>query len=123
MRLRKRFLTGDIQEGRSLPDITWHGVKLHEPLWNDPNALVLAFTMAAVLDNEEDVHVMINMSEDSVDMELPGIDGRSWYGAVDTWKTSPGDILEPSDQNWIRENIYPVQPRSIVVFEARPPSS
>jgi glycogen operon protein len=120
--MRKRFLTGDINEGRSLPDITWHGMKLHEPLWNDPNAQVLSFTMAAVPDNEDYLHVMINMSENSVEMELPAINGLSWYGAVDTWKASPGDILEPSEQNWLREKIYPVQPRSIVVLEARPPS-
>ena len=58
----------------------------------------------------------------AVDMELPAINGLLWHVAVDTWKASPEDILEPSEQNWFREKIYPVQPRSIIVLEARPPS-
>ena len=33
---RKRFLDRPPGAGRDLPDVTWHGERLHEPPWHDP---------------------------------------------------------------------------------------
>jgi glycogen operon protein len=57
------------------------------------------------------------MSEASVEMELPDIPGRTWQRALDTWLPSPTDILPPADQTPFRGGSYPVQARTVVVFE------
>jgi hypothetical protein len=38
---------------------------------------------------------------------------------VDTYQDSPGDILEPPDQPPVRDGLFAMQPRSVVVFERR----
>ncbi|TPW12120.1 MAG: glycogen operon protein GlgX, partial [Halothiobacillaceae bacterium] len=45
---RSRFLTGTPRPGATQPDIRWHGPRLNDPLWNDPDAQMLAFTLAPV---------------------------------------------------------------------------
>lgn len=114
-----RFLTGTRPEGARLADITWHGRTLEEAPWLDPEAQIIAYTLAAVDPNEEDLHVMLNMSERIVDMAVPVIPGRDWYRAVDTWRASPEDIMSPNDQALVAQRAYSVYPRSVVVLEAR----
>jgi isoamylase len=116
---RNRFLTGKTANGGSLPDVSWHGMTLNEPLWNDPTAQMLAFTLAGTTDEEEDVHVILNMSEISARFLLPQLPGSMWYRALDTWMDSPADILEPPEQPRARANRYRVHPRSVVVLESR----
>jgi isoamylase len=116
--LRKNFLTGHRGNGR-LPDITWHGQKLNEPRWEDHGAQVLAYTLAAAGGMEEDLHIMLNMSGGSVEMELPNVSGRKWYRAVDTWQQSPADILDAAAQPAVEGYTYHVAPRSIAVLESR----
>jgi isoamylase len=85
-----RFFTGAINE-RGLPDIAWHGVRLHDAGWNDRNARVLAFTLAG-LDGGADLHVMMNMYWEPLQFELPSIPGRTWRIAFDTFDdTVDGD--------------------------------
>ncbi len=112
-----RFLTGRRREGARLPDVTWHGVRLHEPQWDNPDSRVLAYTLGAT---ESDVHVMINMSETSERMAAPAVDGRRWFLAVDTADDSPRDILEPREQRPVDSKTVRVRPRSVVVLESRP---
>jgi glycogen operon protein len=116
---RTRFLTGKPQPGSRLSDVTWHGVKLNEPLWGDPSAQILAYTLAAVDDNEEDLHIMLNFSEDTLEMPLPQSGDRMWYRAIDTAHVSQDDIVEPLQQNQLRTHTYKVAPRSVVVLESR----
>ena len=116
---RKRFLKGQKQKDRHFPDVTWHGAKVNEPPWDDPNAQLLAFTLSAVAESEEDIHVVLNMSDTPEQTELPPIPNTTWFRAVDTYQDSPADILEPSEQPAVRNCFYTVQPRSVVVFERR----
>jgi len=116
---RKRFLKGEKQKGRHFPDVTWHGTRVNTPPWEDPNAQLLAFTLSAVANSEEDIHVVLNMSDSSEQTELPQIAGSSWFRAVDTGQNSPADILEPPEQPEVRNSLYIVEPRSVVVFERR----
>jgi isoamylase len=116
--MRKQFLTGQ-RTGNNLPDITWHGLKLDDPRWDDPDAKVLAFTLAGTTEREEDLHVMLNMSEWTVQMELPAVSGRSWYRAVDTSLPLKSDILDARKQPKTEQHLYAVAPRSVVVLEAR----
>jgi glycogen operon protein len=87
--MRRRFLTGEPVGERGIPDLSWHGARLDAPPWDDPEAQVLAFTLAATTEGEADLHVLLNMSEASVEMELPDIPGRTWQRALDTWLPSP----------------------------------
>jgi len=115
--MRRRFLTGEPVGERGMPDLSWHGASLDAPPWDDPEAQVLAFTLASTAEGEADLHVLLNMSEASVEMELPDIPGRTWQRALDTWLPSPTDILPPEDQTPFRGGSYPVQARTVVVFE------
>jgi isoamylase len=42
---RSCYFEGETKD-RGLPDISWHGTKLLRPGWDDPEARVLAFTLA-----------------------------------------------------------------------------
>jgi glycogen operon protein len=117
--MRKRFLKGKAVKGAAFSDITWHGAKLHEPPWEDSNAQVLAFTLGAVGTSEEDLHVVLNMSEHDFDMPLPDPQGKSWYCSVDTAKPSPDEVIAVERQQAITEGQYHVLARSVAVFERR----
>src|SRR6516225_2121615 len=93
---RKTFLTGKSNK-RGLKDVTWHGCKLNDPGWNDSNARALAFTLAG-FDGEEDIHVLLNTYWEPLDFELPPLDGRRWYLAVDTSQNAPLDAADPGNE-------------------------
>ena len=122
---RPRYLTGRTEVSRGIPDITWHGFRLNEPLWNDSDAQVLAFTLAGCSSEEEDLHVVINMADYSIDVPLPVIAQRRWYLALNTAAMSPYDIIERDNQKLVTRHNQTIQARSIVVFEARetPPTT
>ena len=117
--MRPRYLTGRIEPARGIPDVSWHGYQLNQPLWGDSDAQVLAFTLAACSQEEEDVHVIINMSEHAIYAPLPVIAKRRWYLAMDTSALSPHDMIERSKQPLVKKSTYSVHARSIVVCEAR----
>jgi glycogen operon protein len=117
--MRKHFLAGKKKEGALFPDVTWHGIKLNEPLWNNPGAQILAYTLGRQREREEDLHIVFNMSDQGVEMPLPSLSGRTWHRAIDTGQPSSGDIFEPSDQPRIKESFYRVSSHSVVVFESR----
>jgi isoamylase len=117
--MRKHFLKGKRKDGAPFPDVTWHGTRLDEPLWNNPDAQILAYTLGRQKEEEEDLHIIFNMSDHGVKMPLPPLSGQAWHRAVDTGQPSPGDISEPMDQLRTKESSYPVSSRSVVVFESR----
>ena len=117
--MRTRFLNAKQLEGVALPDVCWHGTETNKPLWNDPDARLLSFTLRAVGDAEEHLQIMLNMSGDPVTMQLLEIGDRSWFRAVDTWLASPQDVLEPQEQPIVDGGVYCVQQRSVVVLESR----
>lgn len=102
--MRKHFLTGKKKEKSLFPDVTWHGTKLGEPLWFDPNAQILAYTLGRQSEGEEDLHVVFNMSDHPADMELPPLAGLAWHRAIDTGQPSPADFFESSEQPRILES-------------------
>ncbi|MEW6349687.1 MAG: glycogen debranching protein GlgX [Thermodesulfobacteriota bacterium] len=116
---RSLWLTGVKEEGSRLPDVTWHGAKLNNPPWDSADAQELAFTLGGSTPMEEDLHVMLNMSDQPKSMELPRLPGRQWHRAIDTWEPAPHDIHEPRGQTLIKETTYPVRAHSVVVLESR----
>jgi glycogen operon protein len=115
---RSRFFTGQPASSRGIPDVAWHGLRLNEPLWGDNAAQVLAFTIAGTTATEEDLHIVLNMSESGIEIQLPDIPQRQWHLSIDTAALYPNDILEQAHQRAVDRNIQRVQARSVVVFEA-----
>jgi isoamylase len=118
--MQTRFLTGKKSVNKGMADVTWHGARLRDPQWENRDTQILGFTLSATAPGEEDVHVVMNMSADSVFAELPSVEGRQWFRAVDTAQPSPADIVEPKTQFLLNEDKYFVNQRSVVVFESRP---
>jgi isoamylase len=116
---RRRFLSGRPRDGGASPDITWHGVELGKPRWNDPACQALAFTLSPLSDTESDVHIVLNMSPQSQNFALPALRGRSWHLAVDTARSSPNDLVPPREQQPYAEQRYRASGRSVVVLEGR----
>jgi isoamylase len=116
---RRRFLSGRTRRGAALPDIAWHGPTLEDPGWEDAEVCCLAFTLAGRGEAEEHIHVMMNMSEEPQTFALPPVPGRVWHRAVDTAREGPEDILLPSEQPPVKDSTLRVDPRSLVVLEAR----
>ncbi|HHD57131.1 MAG TPA: glycogen debranching enzyme, partial [Desulfobulbaceae bacterium] len=127
IRLRKRhpaltrshYLTGKVTPLSGMPDICWHGKKLHKPQWNGPESQVLACTLSRVKPDEEDLHLIFNMSKETLRLYLPKLKTRHWYLSVDTARKDPADIIEPKGQQPVNKKSLLVSPRSVVVLESR----
>lgn len=115
---RRRFFNALHQSpGASFPDVIWHGERLDQPLWEDGEAQLLAFTLGEAAEGETPLHVMINMSDKARYFELPMVDNLRWGQAVDTSLPSPRDIVIPEQQAEILDSRYRLEPRSLVVLE------
>jgi glycogen operon protein len=113
---RSRFLTGRPAPGSTLPDVAWHGERLHEPPWHDGGARLLAFTLGGVRAGEAPLHVILNMSDVARPVAIPA--GHAWQRVLDTTLAPPQDITRPEEQVATEGDRYVVQPRSVVVLEA-----
>lgn len=115
---RQRFLTGRPAVGSLLPDITWHGERLHEPAWSDPSSRLLAFTLGGVTQDERPLHIIFNMGWESRAVALPALHEGTWKRAVDTALASPDDVCALESQSVNASGEYVVRARSVVVLEA-----
>jgi glycogen operon protein len=113
-----RFFHGRPVPGRDLPDVTWHGARLDAPGWGDPNGRMLALTIAGT-GEEEDLHVILNMAEAEIDVEIPPIADRRWHVAIDTARESPFDVVERARQMPYAGSLYRTRAHSVVALEAR----
>ncbi|WP_424855159.1 glycogen debranching protein GlgX [Streptomyces sp. SAI-170] len=113
-----RFFSGRHNE-RGLPDVTWHGTRLEQPGWDDPEARVLSFTLAG-FDGDPDLHVIFNMFHLGLDFELPHISGHRWTRLVDTAQSAGQDVMAPADAVPVSGATYHAHGRSVVLLEARP---
>ncbi|HEY0685674.1 MAG TPA: isoamylase [Steroidobacter sp.] len=114
---RKTFLRGRPAQGAVLPDIVWHGERLDEPPWFDPNARQLAFTLAGVDPEEPTLHVILNMGWERRTFRLPVLPRGEWRCAVNTALAAPNDIAPPGQQEIISSDRYDAAARSVVVLE------
>jgi glycogen operon protein len=115
--MRRRFLTGKVTEQKNIPDISWHGTELNKPLWFEPESKILAFTLTGIEQDEADLHICMNMSDDNVSIELPTITGKHWCVTIDTSLKSPNDIIPPYDQIPFNKNTYIAKGKSVIVLE------
>jgi pullulanase/glycogen debranching enzyme len=65
------------------------------------------------------LHVLINMSDRSEEVQLPEHHGRRWQLAVDTARESPDHVIARDEQTPWTAPRYLSLPRSVVVLEAR----
>jgi glycogen operon protein len=114
---RGRFFTGEVNE-RGLPDVSWHGCKLYQCGWNDPDSRVLSFTLGG-FEGEADVHVILNMFWDGLDFEVPNVAGRKWVKVVDTAAPSPQDIVSVSKAPVLKGSTVNAAGHSVVVLVSR----
>ena len=117
--MQRQYLSGAITDVSNMPDIAWHGLQLNKPQWSDPSCRVLACTLSRVESGEEDLHIIFNMSEDNLSMELPELKERTWHQAVDTARPMSLDIIDPKQQQAIKANSIQVHSFSVVVCESR----
>jgi glycogen operon protein len=116
---RDQFFTGKVLPGRGIPDVAWYGPGLEAPSWQEGYVRFLACTIAGLTPDEEDLHLLFNMSEHEIRASLPSAAGRRWHVALDTAAPAPGDIAARSSQRPLAAASYQVGPRSVVVLEAR----
>ncbi|EJK2113845.1 hypothetical protein NK428_000657 [Vibrio navarrensis] len=103
---------------RGLADVSWHGVELNQPGWDDPNARALSYTLAG-RGEEADLHIMLNMYWESERFELPQVTGRKWYLALNTANPSPDDFYEEKQRPEVREGRFDVSGRSIAILVSK----
>jgi glycogen operon protein len=100
--------------------IEWHGVRLHEPDWGDASRS-LACTVWS-LSGRSLFHLIANAYWGALDFDLPEPPGgwqSGWRRLIDTARDAPEDIAEPGEAPRVREDRYPVQPRSFVMLSAQ----
>jgi isoamylase len=114
-----RFFDGKHVAGRGLADIAWHGRRLGDVPWEDAQGRFLRCTLAGLSPDDEDLHVILNMSDEKIDAALPEIPGRAWHLALDTARASPADVVAPGAQTMHAAASYAAAARSVVVLEAR----
>jgi glycogen operon protein len=116
--MRRRFLSGNIIKTKGIRDISWHGTKVDEALWADPDNQLLAFTLAGISEQEPDLYVAINMSDQQLTVELPEITGKKWCVSVNTSEQSPTDIILHNKQKPLKDSeSFVVLEKSILVLE------
>jgi len=117
--LRKNsFFTGEVNH-RGLKDVSWHGTILNCPGWDDSHARTLGFTLAG-FEDDPDIHVMMNMYWEPLDMAVPTVPGRQWTRAVDTSLPSRSAVADPETEMTCSGPSYRVNGRSIVVLVNKP---
>jgi isoamylase len=99
--------------------VQWHGVRLNHPGW-DNEAHILSATLR-MLEGRVLIHLMVNAYWEALDFEIPpvAVRGAPWRRCLDTFLDSPDDIREWADAPVLKDPIYWLQPRSIVLLVAR----
>jgi glycogen operon protein len=100
-------------------NLVWHGVKLNQPDWGE-NSHSIAFNVEV---KEENLlfHVIVNAYWESLDFELPQMDGRSenpWRRWIDTALDSPQDIVPWETAERVPGHAYRAESRSVVMLFA-----
>jgi glycogen operon protein len=100
-------------------DLTWHGVRLHEPDWGHDSHSVAFTTRFA---NEPGLfHFILNAYWEPLEFELPpaaGGGGNAWRRWIDTFLDSPHDIVDWERAPLVSGDRYRAEPRSVVMLFA-----
>ena len=104
----------------SRANISWHGVKLHEPDWR-PCSHSLAFS-AELPEENLFIHLILNAYWEPLEFELPSVNTNShqkpWRRWIDTSLPTPDDIVDWQNAPRISGYGYHAEARSVVVLLA-----
>ena len=98
-------------------ELTWHGVRLHEPDWGHDShsvALTTRYTAEGVF-----FHFIFNAYWEPLEFELPSAaEGcvRPWHRWIDTFLDSPQDIVDWDQAPLVPSATYRAEPHSVVVL-------
>jgi glycogen operon protein len=98
--------------------VEWHGPRLFDPRWEDPETRALAAAFHDP-DGKFVLHAMFNAHWEARDFELPGRPGgrpRHWRRWVDTSLESPADISRWNEAPRVTTPRYRAEPRSTVIL-------
>jgi len=123
---RKFFLGKDLDDDQ-VPDLTWFGLELDSPKWNDASLRTLCYQLDASEDGAdlgvERLFFILNSHFDPQWVKLPPLgSGGVWNRAIDTSLPSGEDFAEPGQEIPIDPaDHYIANPRSTVVLLAQKP--
>ena len=97
--------------------VSWHGIEPNQPDWSDTSH-AFAVTTITSIDHRFRWHAMINAWWQPLTFQLPEPDGDQscWHRWIDTFRTSPDDIVPWLEAPPLEGDSYTVEPRSIVVL-------
>lgn len=95
-------------------DIRWYGTDRLVDLSSTSQTLAFCLHGASQLD--VDIYVMINASTETQRFGIYEGEPGDWGRMIDTSLPSPTDIMEPGDEESIRDHSYRTNPRSVVVM-------
>ncbi|HEV3163797.1 MAG TPA: glycogen debranching enzyme GlgX, partial [Isosphaeraceae bacterium] len=102
-------------------NITWHGVTPGKPDFSDGARFIAWVLEAFETDQRGDVPIYVgcNAFWEPLDVELPPVNGKRWYRAVDTSLPPEEDIVPDEQAFFLPETHYTIRPRSSIVLIAR----
>ncbi|HWI40553.1 MAG TPA: hypothetical protein VNX25_03605, partial [Verrucomicrobiae bacterium] len=120
----KKFFRGCRREDDGMVcDITWHGLDLSEPLWND----AATRTIGIQLFPEEGsgfrrLFFILNADEQAKNVAVPKLEeGLCWYVVLDTSREDGSDFLPPGSRECTgRRSTFLAEARSTIVLIAEP---
>ncbi len=93
---------------------TWHGVKLQQPDWGDQSHSI---ALSGEIRSEAiTFHLILNATGDLLNFELPRVEHKTWRRWIDTSLRSPEDIVPWLECPPVKNDIYPTNPRSVVML-------
>lgn len=96
-------------------EITWHGLKLGNPYWDDNEKQFLAFSLHGSTD--EELYIAFNAGKEPVEVELPNNDhNHCWHWLVNTANASPEDVYLEKDAPIVKQAIFPMLSYSAIVL-------
>ena len=116
---REKFFSGKPSEaGSRLPDISWHGLEVGKPKFEE-GAPYLAVLLAG-LRHEPAVYIALNMSARPVTFKLPGSPDGVWLRKIDTAGREGCDFFPAGKEKMESRTSIRLRPRSILVLISKP---
>lgn len=95
-------------------EVRWYGDQGEVDRSEDSHCL--AFFLSGVSEEDEDLYVMINADPYGRTFLMQEGEAENWRRVIDTSLPSPDDFLEPGREESVKEKVYLVKGRSVVVL-------
>jgi glycogen operon protein len=102
-------------------DVRWYGLTQGPELFADSHSL--AFHLHGASEQDVDLYVMINMSQDTLTFVVQAGPVDSWRRVIDTSRLSPEDIVEEHVAPRLETASCRLEPRSVMVLMRSPDAS